>query len=191
MEIFLVLLAVAAFIFCMCRIISTVPRAWRRRNEGGFWAAWNTVAREDHERFLAKQHAKKAAKARPHLGRTPATDYDPETGEVYGDGRHASRSLAIERWEASLVQLWSGSEDVEFTYESRSGRVRRKVTVQKVLRNDEFTVYLRGFCHVRNEERTFSTDSIRTKILVKGTRYDVEDFLSERLGISYEALGWI
>lgn len=191
MEFFLFLLAVVVFIFCMCRIVSTLPRAWRRRNEGGFWAAWNTVAKEDHERFLAKQLAQKTAKTKSARPQTPATDYDPETGEVYEDARlPAPRSRVIEKWEASLVQIWEGSEDIEFTYESRNGRVRRKVTLQTVLRNDKYNVYLRGFCHVRNEERTFSAYSILTKILVKGKRYEIEDFLSEKLGISDEALGW-
>ncbi|EPR43118.1 hypothetical protein dsx2_2478 [Desulfovibrio sp. X2] len=190
MRTFLLLLLLGVTILVWAKIIITAPRAWRRRKEGGFWAAWKAVALEDRERYRQSQLAKKAEKAKPHLDLTPATDYDPKTGEVYGDGGHASKSRAIERWEASLVQIWSGSEDVEFTYESRSGKVRRKVTVQTVLRNETFSTYLRGFCHVRNEERTFSTDSICTKILVKGKRYDVEDFLSGMLGISDDDLGW-
>jgi hypothetical protein len=186
------------FFICLWRIISTGRRGWKRRKEGGFWAAMNAVAKEDRERFLASQQAKAQAKsnAKPkgkrlefRIGVTSSSDYDPETGEVHDDATyHESQNFAD--WEASLVQLWHGSIDIEFTYESRSGRTRRKVTLQKVMRNDRGSIYLRGYCHVREEIRTFSRDSIATMILVKGKRYEVEDFVTDFLGITTKELGW-
>jgi hypothetical protein len=192
------LLLLCIFVFCWWRIFSTAPRAWRRRHEGGFWAAMNAVAKEDHEQFLAwqKEKAKAKANAKPkgkrvefRIGVTSSSNYDPETGEVRDDATyHESQKFAD--WEASLVQLWHGSIDIEFTYESRSGRTRRKVTLQKVMRNDRGSIYLRGYCHVREEIRTFSRDSIATMILVKGKRYEVEDFVTDFLGITTKELGW-
>jgi hypothetical protein len=175
------------FALCLWKFIYTAPRAWKRRNEGGFWAAMNAVAKEDRERFLAKQQAKAMSKGK----HSRCIDHDPDTGEVFDETDETlSRSQALERWEASLVRLWEGSEEIEFTYESSSGRVRRKVTLKAVLRNEKFNAYLRGFCHLRCEERTFSAYSIVTKVLIKGKRYEIEDFLSERLGIADKDLGW-
>jgi len=193
-----ILLMFCLFIFCLWRIISITPRAWRRRHESGFWAATNAVAKEDRERFLARQKEKAQAKAESkpkgkrlefRIGVSSSTDYDPETGEVYDDASY-HENKKFEEWEASLVKLWNGSLDIEFTYESRSGRTRRKVTLQKVMRNESGRIYLRGYCHVREEIRTFSRDSIATMILVKGKRYEVEDFVTDFLGISTKELGW-
>lgn len=183
---------VSLLVFCILalavlKFIYTAPRAWKRRNAGGFWAAMSAVAKEDRERFLAKQQAKAMSKGK----HSRSIDYDPDTGEAFDEADETlSRSQALERWEASLVRLWEGSEEIEFTYESSSGRVRRKVTLQAVLRNEKFNVYLRGFCHLRSEERTFSAYSIVTKVLINGKRYEIEDFLSERLGIADKDLGW-
>jgi len=180
-----ILLLLGVSFFCLGRAVSVARRAWKRRNEGGFWAAQKAVAKEDHESYLARKQAKAQSRAGSHL----ASGYDPETGEVYDDAI-SNQSKRLEEWEASLVHLWRGSIDIEFTYESRSERTRRKVTLQNVLRNERGNIYLRGFCHAREDTRTFSRDSIATMLLVKGKRYDVEDFVVDVLGVSPKQLGW-
>lgn len=102
----------------------------------------------------------------------------------------ANKNPNVAKWEQSLKTVWRGSDLVEFTYDSSSGRVRRKVTVNEVLVHPDRGIYLRGFCHVRQEERTFSENNIETKILRKSSRYDVDDYLHNVLGISEKALGW-
>lgn len=200
-----VLLLLCVTALSLLKFIYTAPRAWKRRNNGGFWTALSAVSKEDRERFLAQQKAKPQAKAvtkpatKPatkakgkrlefRIGVTSSKGYDPETGEVYDDAM-SHESKWFEDWEASLVQLWSGSIDIEFTYESRSGKTRRKVTLQKVMCNENGDIYLRGYCHVREEIRTFSRNSIATMILVSGKRYEVEDFVTDFLGISAKELG--
>lgn len=102
----------------------------------------------------------------------------------------ANANPHVAKWEQSLKTVWRGSDVVEFTYDSSSGRVRRKVTVNEVLVHPERGIYLRGFCHVRQEERTFHERNIETKILRKSSRHDFDDYLIDVLGISEKALGW-
>lgn len=171
------------FSLCLWKFLYTAPRAWKRRNKEGFWAAMSAVTKEDRERFLTKQQAK--------ARRIPAQDDDQEPIAIYDEpGQGAPRNQALEDWEASLVRLWHGSAEIEFTYDSRSGKMRRKITLEDVFRNDRFSIYLRGICHTRNETRTFSRDYITTKILAKGKRYEVEDFLIDVLGVTEKQLGW-
>ena len=67
---------------------------------------------------------------------------------------------------------------------------RRKVTLSSVMVDATGGVYLRGLCHLRNEERTFNLSNITTKILKGSKRYEVEDFLVDVLDIEDEKLGW-
>lgn len=102
-----------------------------------------------------------------------------------------ANSEYMDRWEQGLSTVWRGSEDIEFTYENRRGeKSRRKVTLSSVMVDATGGVYLRGLCHLRNEERTFNLSNITTKILKGSKRYEVEDFLVDVLDIEDEKLGW-
>lgn len=87
-------------------------------------------------------------------------------------------------WESDLTTAWAGVCDIEFTYEKRdSSRSRRKVKLLEVCIDRKSRVYLKGFDHGRDDKRTFNTDKITTKILIKNKRYDIDDFLEEVLGL--------
>jgi hypothetical protein len=90
----------------------------------------------------------------------------------------------LDDWKADLKILWQGSAlEIEFTYQSRTGKKRRKVALRKVAKSPRNDLYLIGVCHERNEDRTFNMDNITTMILYKSKRYSHYDFLSEVVGI--------
>lgn len=83
--------------------------------------------------------------------------------------------------------IWEGTtKPTEFTYRNFNGeKVRRKVDVKQVLYDDATdTTYLRGFCHLRGEERTFKTRNITTMMQVGSSRYEIWDWFYECLDIS-------
>lgn len=67
---------------------------------------------------------------------------------------------------------------------------KKDETMMNDAKKTEGGVYLRGLCHLRNEERTFNLSNITTKILKGSKRYEVEDFLVDVLDIEDEKLGW-
>ena len=90
----------------------------------------------------------------------------------------------IRDWESDLTTVWAGEYEIEFTYEKRdSSRSRRKIKLREVCFDRKSRIYLKGFDHGRDEQRTFNIDNITTKILLKSKRYDVDDFLEEVLGL--------
>ena len=94
------------------------------------------------------------------------------------------RYESLDDWKADLIQLWQGSPlEIEFTYHSRNGKKRRKVALKKVAKNPRNDLYLIGFCHETNEDRTFNIDSVTTMILYKSRRFSHYDFLCEVVGI--------
>lgn len=95
---------------------------------------------------------------------------------------------SLNEWESDLADLWEGVLEIEFTYESRKGRERRRVSLYKVRKNSRGNVYLYGHCERANKNRSFNIDYITTKILHKSKRYDVDDFLCDFLGIDFEAI---
>jgi len=112
--------------------------------------------------------------------------FDPETGEVYGEG--TAKTGFMDRWEDNLEILWEGEEQIAFSYESNDGRKsRRTLTLYRLLRNKNNAVYFRGLCHLRSEERTFADAGITSKITHNGKRYDWEDFVEQRLGVKLDS----
>lgn len=94
------------------------------------------------------------------------------------------RYESLDDWEADLTTLWEGSPiEIEFTYQSRKEKTRRKVSLEKVARNSRNELYLIGFCHERNENRTFNLGNVTTMILHNSKRYNHYDFISEVVGI--------
>ena len=89
----------------------------------------------------------------------------------------------------NAVTIWQGTAPtIEFTYESFGGeKTRRKVDVTSVLFDkDSEDIYLKGICHLRNEERSFRGWNIQTMLLCKSQRYYLEEWLTEVLHIQSE-----
>jgi predicted DNA-binding transcriptional regulator YafY len=77
---------------------------------------------------------------------------------------------------------------VAFTYRSEKGEtLRRQVKVARISTNSVGTVYLHGFCLLRNEQRTFKVCNITTKILEKSKRWDVVDWIENVSGLAAHA----
>lgn len=92
---------------------------------------------------------------------------------------------SFKSWESELTTAWTGyTDDIEFTYVNKKGeRTRRSVTVEELLYNESMEFYIKGYCHVRGEQRTFKADNIDTKIKVGSQRLDFDDWCERKLGI--------
>ncbi|WP_270674373.1 MULTISPECIES: WYL domain-containing protein [unclassified Aeromonas] len=92
---------------------------------------------------------------------------------------------SFKSWESELTTAWAGdTDDIEFTYVNKKGeRTRRSVTVEELLYNESMEFYIKGYCHVRGEQRTFKADNIDTKIKVGSQRLDFDDWCERKLGI--------
>lgn len=107
-----------------------------------------------------------------------------ETVGNVSNGIEPKKYESIDEWKSDLVTLWEGPPlSIEFTYESRNGKMRRTVTIKRIAKNNRNELYLIGTCHTRNEERTFNFENIVTLILYKSKRYHHYDFLTEVIGI--------
>lgn len=107
------------------------------------------------------------------------TVYDQETGEVLNAGQVSG----VRAWEDSLAPLWHGEVEATFSYRSRKTqeRTRRTVTVTSIVRDHKDALYLRGFCHLRNEDRTFALDRITTKLTIGGKKYDAMEYVRDKI----------
>lgn len=100
------------------------------------------------------------------------------------------KARALDKFEASLTTLWAGdTKPVEFTYvNAKEEKTRRKVQVSEVMFNERGAFYLRGFCQVRQEQRTFKVDNIETMLKVGSKRYYFEEWCADVLGLPYDAV---
>jgi len=101
------------------------------------------------------------------------------------DRRPGAKSYSsLDEWKKDLKIIWKGRRTVEFTYEKfDESKSRRKVDVKQILKDGKNEIYLRGFCHLRKEVRTFNVMNITTKILDKSQRYEVGEWLAFKLNI--------
>lgn len=133
--------------------------------------------------FLLKKSSDTKQSPRASPRSAPGRDYDSDTGEVY-DSSPDTRYSGLSDWEEDLEPLWSGNVLAEFTYQARGKkRERRKVEVHQVLEDSRGKMYLQGHCQLRDAQRTFDVNRITTKVLCGSKRYDVDDFLFDKLGI--------
>lgn len=96
---------------------------------------------------------------------------------------------AVSYWENDLATVWNGDEEITFSYLGDSGRTRRTIDLHTVFQDHLMSYYLRGHCHLRNEERTFNLEKIPTMITQKDKKkHKKEDFLSKVLGIKLEEI---
>ena len=93
------------------------------------------------------------------------------------------KDKSIEKWRKGLMVLWDGAPvSCEFTYKSsKNERTRRKVSIKQLLLGKNNKLYFYGFCHLRHERRTFNIANITTKILHKGKKWYVEDWIYDVL----------
>lgn len=88
-----------------------------------------------------------------------------------------------------LIPLWEGAFDATFSHKNvKNEHVKRTVTIESVRQNLKGEIFLRGLCHLRNQERTFDVLKILTKISVDGKKYDVKEYLKDILRIDIDAL---
>lgn len=110
----------------------------------------------------------------------------PEEDEAPHETSRLADGTVSDDW---LVPIWEGEFVATFTYYSaESGRLRRTVTVTTVRQNMRGELYFRGFCQLRNEERTFKVGNIKTKLTVDGKKYDVPVYLESICGIDVAAV---
>ncbi len=91
----------------------------------------------------------------------------------------------IDEWNADLVTIWAGAPiAISFTYQNNDGdRSRRRVDVDEIQRDHNGEIYLTGFCHRRNENRTFRASRIQSDISINGRRLDPFEWIEETTGL--------
>lgn len=126
--------------------------------------------------FDANEENKQAQASRPSW-------QEPRSGS--GSARRPAFDPSFKSWESTLTTVWAGdTDDIEFTYiNKKHERTRRRVTVDEVLMDNGSGFYIKGYCHVRGEQRTFNTDNIDTKIKVGSQRFEFDDWCERKLGI--------
>jgi hypothetical protein len=95
------------------------------------------------------------------------------------------KSTVFTDFETDLVTIWTGNtKPIEFTYEKKNGtKDRREIKPTEICFNSEGFFYIKGFCLLRNEPRTFRQDSFTTKIKVGNKRYDFDEWCEDVLNI--------
>jgi hypothetical protein len=106
---------------------------------------------------------------------SPKTTQKDKTQLKYG-------SLGDWQKDLTLIKECKG-ETIEFTHESSNTKKRRKLDLLAILTNSNGSIYLHGFCHSQQENRTFNIDNITTMLQIKSKRYEILDYLSEEYDI--------
>ncbi|PVZ87932.1 hypothetical protein C9426_10055 [Serratia sp. S1B] len=88
----------------------------------------------------------------------------------------------------NLSIVWSGEPyEIEFSYKDGNGdRTRRKITLSEISVAADFTPYLLGYCHLRNEDRHFKMSRIVSKIKYKSKLYDVIEFIDVVMDLDFD-----
>lgn len=77
---------------------------------------------------------------------------------------------------------------VNFAYTNACGKkTKRRVTLHKIFKDSKTRFYFRGYCHLRNEERTFISNNIRDLHDDNGEILDLPEFINSLAG--YSAFG--
>lgn len=101
--------------------------------------------------------------------------------------QHEEKSYeTIEDWKADLVTVWEGGPlEIQFTYLKKDGRRwRRLVALTKLVEDGKGRLYMIGFCHDAQAERTFHLEDVTTMIEYKSRHWPHYRFLEEVLGVS-------
>lgn len=94
------------------------------------------------------------------------------------DKPNTKKAMLID-WAKGLTLLAEANgETIQFTYEKYDEpKERRTIDLMAILQNENGKVYLYGFCHSKQENRTFNIDKITTLIKINSKRIDVNDYL--------------
>lgn len=137
---------------------------------------------------------------------TGEATYIPEkeiiTAITIGSSRYDFKDLCKKKFKLDLHELFEYAKDVRykakeikviaefppiqttFTYLSNSGKIRRTVDINQYKKNGYGDEYIAGYCHVRNEHRTFSVRNIQTMMATDGhKKYYFHDWLKNVVGI--------
>lgn len=89
------------------------------------------------------------------------------------------------KWLSSLVPVWNSDEPLEivFSYPKSGGREKRTVALTSVSKNENNQLYFSGFCQECNAMRHSRGDRILTKITCDGKKYNIPQFVTERLAV--------
>ncbi|MGY6481989.1 WYL domain-containing protein [Vibrio parahaemolyticus] len=106
------------------------------------------------------------------------------------DHQIGSRSYdSVEDWNKELTVVWAGQTDcIEFTYRKYDERERRSISPTEFGFDGNKKAYIRGVCHQSDEQRTFKTARIETKIKVGSKRFELVEWLDSMLGIDTDEL---
>ena len=141
--------------------------------------------------LIAKGHTKRSLKDKNSFDSFVAKnnltiEQQKELCERFGlDHQIGHRSYdSVEDWENELTTIWLGeAEDIEFTYRKYDERERRTISPREFGYDGNKKPYIRGICRVSNEQRTFKTARIETKIKVGSKRFELTDWLGSKLGV--------
>ncbi|ENR5392427.1 hypothetical protein ACEWIT_002201 [Providencia rettgeri] len=124
------------------------------------------------------------------------------TAITVGASRYDFKDLCKKNFKLDLHELFEYAKDVRyaakeinviaefpsiptmFTYLSGSGKTKRTVDITQYKRNGYGDEYVAGYCHVRNEHRTFAAGKIQTMMASEGhKKYYFHDWLINVAGI--------
>lgn len=120
-----------------------------------------------------------------------------------GSSRYDFKDLCKKKFKLDLHELFEYAKDIRykakeikviaefppiqttFTYLSNSGKIRRTVDINQYKKNSYGDEYVAGYCHVRNEHRTFAVRRIQTMMASEGhKKYYFHDWLKNVVGIN-------
>ncbi|MEI9788406.1 hypothetical protein V5094_12085 [Moellerella wisconsensis] len=124
------------------------------------------------------------------------------TAITVGTSRYDFKDLCKKNFKLNLHELFEYAKDIRyaakeinvvaefsaipttFTYLSSSGKTKRTVDITQYKKNGYGDEYVAGYCHVRNEHRTFAVGKIQTMMASQGhKKYYFHDWLKNVAGI--------
>lgn len=93
-------------------------------------------------------------------------------------------------WKMPLLTLWCSYQpvDIEFAYQPDIDEEWHAVELSMIQQDaDDGQIYFTGTCKSRCEARTFDTSRIVTKIVHSGTKYSIEEFITDQLSAEQSA----
>lgn len=138
---------------------------------------------------------------------TGEATYIPEkeiiTAITIGSSRYDFKDLCKKKFKLDLHELFEYAKDIRykakeihlvaefppipttFTYLSSSGKTKRTVDIIQYKKNGYGDDYVAGYCHVKNEHRTFAVRKIQTMMASEGhKKYYFHDWLKNVVGIN-------
>nr|CBA75174.1 hypothetical protein ARN_27560 [Arsenophonus nasoniae] len=125
------------------------------------------------------------------------------TAITVGASRYDFKDLCKKNFKLDLHELFEYAKDVRyaakeinliaefpaipttFTYLSNSGKTKRTVDITQYKKNGYGDEYFAGYCHTRNEFRTFAARKIQTMMASEGhKKYYFNDWLTNVAGIN-------